>query len=154
MYSYFYRSNKRHAELQKLADLMETKGNTMLRNIETRWISMRSPAKRIMSEYTTLMMKMGVDMTPVPGQSSSTVAGDNFDFLVDIELLLSLACFISLLDVVHYLIRLSQARDIFICDFMQAIKLCQEELARKFIDVDTAYNISDFQQYTSLISMT
>jgi hypothetical protein len=73
---------------------------------------------------------------------------------VDIDLLLSLACFIPLLDTVHYLIKLSQARDIFICDFMQAIKLCQEELARKFIDADTAYNISDFQQYTSLISMT
>jgi hypothetical protein len=36
MYSYFCRSNKRHAELQKLVDLMETKRNKMLRNIETR----------------------------------------------------------------------------------------------------------------------
>jgi hypothetical protein len=67
MYSYFCRSNKRHAELQKLADLMETKGNKMLRNIDTRWISMRSPTKRVMAEYTTLMMKMGIDMTPAPG---------------------------------------------------------------------------------------
>jgi hypothetical protein len=67
MYSYFCRSNNRHTELQKLADLMETKGNKMLKNIETRWISMRSPAKRIMAEYTTLMMKMGVDMTLAPG---------------------------------------------------------------------------------------
>jgi hypothetical protein len=35
IYLYFYRNNKRHAELQKLADLMETKGNKMLRNIES-----------------------------------------------------------------------------------------------------------------------
>jgi hypothetical protein len=51
MYSYFCRSNKRHGKLQKLADLIETKGNKMLRNIETRWISMNSPAKRIMFKY-------------------------------------------------------------------------------------------------------
>jgi hypothetical protein len=44
MYLYFCKSNKCHAELQKLDDLMETKGNKMLRNIETRWISMRSLA--------------------------------------------------------------------------------------------------------------
>jgi hypothetical protein len=46
---------------------METKGNKMLKNIETHWISMKSPAKRIMSEYTTLMVKMGFDMTPAHG---------------------------------------------------------------------------------------
>jgi hypothetical protein len=38
---------------------MEIKKNKMLRNIETYWISMRSPAKRIIYEYTTLMVKMG-----------------------------------------------------------------------------------------------
>jgi hypothetical protein len=154
MYSYFCRSNKQHAELQKLVDLMETKGNKMLRNVDTRWISMRSPAKRVTSEYTTLMVKMGFDMASGPGQRSNAGAGDNFDYLVDIEVLLSLACFIPLLDAVHYLIKLSQARDIFICDFMQAIKLCQEELARKFVDEATAYSGSDFQQYNALTSLT
>ena len=85
---------------------------------------MRSPVKRVMSEYTTLMVKMGFDMTPSPGQRSNARARDNFDYLVDIKILLSLACFISMLDAIHYLIKLSQARDIFIYDFMQAIKLC------------------------------
>jgi hypothetical protein len=133
---------------------METKGNKMLRNIETRCISMRSSAKKVMSEYTTLMVKMEFDMTPSPGQRSNVGAGDNFDYLVDIEVLLSLACFIPMLDAVHYLIKLSQARDIFICDFMQAIKLYQEELARKFVNRAIAYSGSDFQQYNALTSMT
>ena len=64
IYSYFCGSNKRHDELQKLANLMETKGNKMLRNVQTCWISMRTPAKCVFSEYKTLMVKMGVDMTP------------------------------------------------------------------------------------------
>jgi hypothetical protein len=67
MYLYFCRSNKCHAQLQKLPDFMETKGNKMLRIIETCWISMRSPRKRIMSEYTSLMVKMGFDMASTPG---------------------------------------------------------------------------------------
>jgi hypothetical protein len=96
---------------------------------------------------------MGIDMTLALGMRSNAWAGDNFDFRLDTEVLLSLACFILLLDVVHYLIKLSQAYNIFICDFMQAIKLCQEELARKFIDGTTAYSRSDFQQYNALTSM-
>jgi hypothetical protein len=39
----------------------------------------------------------------------------------------------------YYLIKLSQAPDIFICDFMQAIKVCQEEMARKFINGGMAF---------------
>ena len=116
----------------------------MLRNIETCWISMKSPTKRVISEYTTLMVKMGFDMTLGLGQRSNAGARDNFDYFVDIEVLLSLACFIPLVDAVHYLIKLSQAQNIFICDFMQAIKLCQEELARKIVDGATAYSGSDF----------
>jgi hypothetical protein len=153
VYSYFCRSNKRHAELQKLADLMETKGNKMLRNVDTRWISMRSPAKRIMSEYSTLIVKMGLDMAHVAGQKPNAGAAENFDLLVDIEVLLSLACFIPLLECVHYLIKLSQARDIFICDFIQSVKVCQEELARKFIDGMTSYAQADFVRYHELLTL-
>jgi hypothetical protein len=97
---------------------METKGNKILKNIATRWISMRSPTKGIMFEYTTLMVKMGFDMTLAYGQKSNAGAKDNFDLLVDIEVLLSLVFFILLLDVVHYLTKISQACDIFICDFI------------------------------------
>ena len=127
-----------------LAGLMETKGNKMLRNIETCWIFMRSPPKKIISEYTMLMVKMGTNMTPGLKQRSNARPGDNFDYLVDIEVLMSLVCFIPLLDVVHYLIKLSQALDIFIFYFMQAIKLCQEDLARKFVNGAIAYSKSNF----------
>jgi hypothetical protein len=44
------------------------------------------------------MVKMGFDMTPIPGQKPNARARDNFNLLVDIDVLLSLACFISLLD--------------------------------------------------------
>ena len=118
MYLYFCKSNKRHTHL------METKRNKMLRNIETHWISMMSPTKRIVSEYMSLMVKMGLTWLVLLDRSQMLGLGTIVDLLVDMKVLLSLACFIPLLDVVYYLIKLFQACDIFICDFMQAIKVC------------------------------
>jgi hypothetical protein len=53
----------------------------------------------------------------------------------------------------NYLIMFFQACDIIICDFMQAMKVCQEELARKFINGAMTFYKSDFQQYSDLTSM-
>jgi len=44
-------------------------------------------------------------------------------------------------------------KDIFIYDFLEVVKLCQEELARLFIDRATAYNKEDFPRYNELISL-
>ena len=85
---------------------METKGNKMLRNVETHWISMRSLAQQIMSEFKTLLVKMALDVAS-GGQKGNSAAASNFDYLSDIEVLLSLACFIPLLNTVHCLIKLS-----------------------------------------------
>ena len=155
LYSYFCRSNKRHVELQKLANLMETKGNKILRNNTTRWISMRSPARRALEEYKTLVVKTGMDMTSVPGEKNKDVAAasNNFELLVDLELLLSLAVFQPLLTTVHCLIKFAQAQDVFICDFLQSVKCVQEELARKYIDPATTFSKEDFSEYHDLVDL-
>jgi hypothetical protein len=151
LHGYFCRSNKRYPELQKLANLMETKGNKVLRNVTTRWISMRSPAMRVLSEYKTLIVKMGLDMTPAPNHRVPAGAAANFDFLVDLEVLLSLCCIMPLLNAVNRLIKLSQARDVFICDFLEALKLCQQDLAQKYIDPASAFNHVDFSVYHEVL---
>ena len=153
VYSYFCCSHKRTSELQKLADLMETKAKKMLRNVETRWISMRSPAQRILSEYKVLVAKMGVDMPPPVGHKGNASAVGNFNALVDVEVLLSLACFVPMLNTVHCLIKLTQARDIFVCDFMQAIKVCQNELLRMFIEPSSAFQTVEFARYSEIINL-
>ena len=126
---------------------METKGNKMLRNMETRWISMQSLAQRIMSEFRTLLVKMAIDMSGAVGGRPSTTTATNFDYLSDIEVLLSLSCFIPMLNVVYCLIKLSHARYIFICDFLQAVKLCQSDLARMFVDDSIAFQTLEFHRY-------
>ena len=153
LYSYFCRSHKRHSELQKLADLMETKAKKILRNVETRWISMRGPAQRVLSEYKLLLAKMGVDMGPPTGPKGPAGAAGNFSCLSDIEVLLSLSCFIPLVNAVHSLIKLTQSRDVFICDFLQALRVCQNELARMFIDQATAFKTVEFALYEDLLNL-
>jgi hypothetical protein len=42
---YFAHSPKKFLQFQKLADLINTKGNKLLQNMKTQWISMLSPTK-------------------------------------------------------------------------------------------------------------
>lgn len=45
LHSYFVRSPKKVLELQKLTTLLNTKGNKILQNVKTCWISMLFPCK-------------------------------------------------------------------------------------------------------------
>jgi len=61
---------------------METKDNKMLRNVTTRWISMMSPVMRVLNEYKTVIVKMGLDMTPSgkkQKQKVTAIVVDNFN---------------------------------------------------------------------------
>ncbi len=40
---------------------MQTKGNKILWNVKTRWISMLSLAKKTMAEYMIMLAKMALD---------------------------------------------------------------------------------------------
>ena len=85
---------------------------------------------------------MGLDAHVRP--KSAAVAAGNFDSLADVDIPLSLALFVPILNAVHCLIKLTQARDIFVCDFIQSIKVCQNKLARMFIDPSTTYHTVEF----------
>jgi hypothetical protein len=50
-----------HLEFVKLAEVMQSKGLKILKNIQTRWINILSPAVRVMNEYMVLLVKMSMD---------------------------------------------------------------------------------------------
>ena len=133
---------------------MESKINKMLRNVQNHWISIRTPAKSVSSKYKTLMVKMDANMTLATSHKVPARAKENFDLLANVEVLLSLTCFIPLLDAIYNLMKLSQDKDIFIYDYMQPMKVCQGELVRRFIDVPFAYFADDFSQYYNIVSLT
>ena len=61
-HSYFCKSPKRYIEFRNLAEITETKGLKLLRNVETRWVSLIDPMRWILSEYRTLVLKMYEDL--------------------------------------------------------------------------------------------
>jgi len=130
---------------------METKVEKMVKNVDPRWISMRNQIQCIISEYNTLLVKMGLDASS--GQKTTGIVVGNFSFFLDIEVIFSLALLILMLNVVHSLIKLIQARDIFVCDFMQSIKIYQVELGRMFIDPSSVFSRMEFACYNELVQL-
>jgi hypothetical protein len=118
LYAYFSKSPKRYLEFSKLAEIMETQGNKLLKNVKTRWISLLEPTKRVMSEYRTLVVNMALDST------NNNSAKVNFELLCDIEVLYGLAILLPMLEKVDSLMKLAQAWDVFVVDYVAAIKLC------------------------------
>jgi hypothetical protein len=97
LHSYFACSPKRHLEYVKLVEVLQTKGLKILKQIKTRWLSMRSPAIRAMNEYRTLVVKMMED------QDEVETAKTSFQHLIDIKIVVSLSCLIPMLKTLHHL---------------------------------------------------
>jgi hypothetical protein len=104
LYNYFTMSSKKHLEFQKLADIVETEGRRLLKNVKTRWISLLEPLRRVLAEYKTLVVKMCEDSAVkepalIPKQQASRESAKrNLDLLCDISTLLTLPCLMPLLD--------------------------------------------------------
>jgi len=50
-YAYFSHNPKRTEEFIGLVNIVETRGQWILKNIETHWISMLFPTKGVLSKY-------------------------------------------------------------------------------------------------------
>jgi hypothetical protein len=72
-----------------------------------------------MNEYQTLFIKMQQD------SSTSTIVKTNFDHLANVQILLGLACFLPTLCSMHSFMQFAQNFDVFVCDYLASIKICQ-----------------------------
>jgi hypothetical protein len=124
---------------------METKGLKMLKAVKTRWISMLSPCKRVLSEYRPLLVKMGLDL------HTSTPTKDNFEALVDVEVLLAFHYLVPMLEIVNRVIKWAQDRDVYIVDFILGVKDCTSLLYRHFVDPTTRYQVDIFKSFIQLL---
>jgi len=48
----------------------------------------------------------------------------NFELLCDVNLFISLACLMPMLETIHALIKFTQKMDVFVCDYVVVIKIC------------------------------
>jgi hypothetical protein len=127
-YNYFSKSPKKHMDFLKLAEVMETKGLKILRNVKTRWISMLSPAIRIMNEYRTLLVRMQQDTTLKNAKQHVKNATTCLDHLTDIQVVVSLSAILPMLRLAKNFIKYAQKQDAFVCDFLAAIQVLKIQL--------------------------
>jgi hypothetical protein len=150
LHSYFSKSPKRHLELEKLSELLQSKGRKILNNVKTRWISMLSPLKRVLSEYCVLIVKMYADMQARPAVKGAEA---NFTRLADVQTLLSLASLLPLLESVKNLVVFAQSPSVYVCDFTRALKLCYQDIHDSYRSATSAFRSDAFSVFNSICEL-
>lgn len=79
------------------------KGNKILHNVKTQWISMLGPARRVFEEYKTLIKKMAI------GSHKEPVAKKNLKLLLEWELMLAHLRLLQMVYALNTLIKYTQS---------------------------------------------
>jgi hypothetical protein len=74
----------------------------------------------------------------------------NMVSLCNVESILRFPCIIPLLNCVHTLIKLSQGKDIFVCDFVEFLKLAQHEFYIVYFDLFGMFEDSTFDDFNAI----
>lgn len=63
----------------------------------------------------------------------------NYEHLCDMQILLVLTCILPLLEYVHALVKFAQMQDMFVCDLVATIKVCQANLFSMYCDQNSNF---------------
>jgi hypothetical protein len=96
-------------------------------------------------EYYILVVTMDLDF------ASNNFAKMNFELLRDIEVLYELIVLLPLLEEVNNLMKLAQACDVFIVDYVTIIELCQAYLFSHVVELEIAFKSNMFYSFKSLV---
>ncbi len=121
------------------------KRNKIFQNVKTRWISMLNFAKKVIVKYKILLVKM------VLNNLTNQQAKMNYEHLCDLQILLGLACILSLLELVHVFIKFVQMKDVFMCNLMVIIKVCQGDLYNMYLEQTSNFIANIFWAFKSLL---
>lgn len=118
---------------------METKSFNILWNIKIQWISIVVPSKVVLEEFMTLFVKMAQDST------TNKFLAVNYELLCDhVDTIMGFIFRILMLEFVQILNKYAHNGKMFVCGFVNNVKLCQADLHKKYCDEDNKYNCIDF----------
>jgi hypothetical protein len=89
---------------------------------------MISTIKRVLSEYPTITMKITLDTPTIAFVQS------NLCLLTNVKMLLGLNAIMPLLEAIHFLIKFAQLCDMFVCDFITTVKICEKVVYHMYYD--------------------
>jgi hypothetical protein len=101
--------------------------------------------KQVVAKYKTLIAEMSKD------QIENEATRSNLQKLLDLELIFGLHCILSLLELVQTLIKYTQGKDVYICDFVEAIKMCKVKLYELYIYHECKFKDETFNAFHSLL---
>jgi hypothetical protein len=96
------------------------------------------------------MQEDSLDSTSTFASCESSRA--NLELLLDISVPVALMYFLPLLETIHYLVKFSQQRDVFICDYLAAVKVCQGQLYSLYSDPTTCFRSDSFTEFNDLLA--
>lgn len=99
---------KKHLKFTKLAKIMETKGNKILQNMKIKWT------------YVVCTFSLNAPI--------ATFAKYNQYLMVNVKMLLGLNVIMPLLETIHSLIKFAQPHDVFVCNFITTMKICEKDI--------------------------
>ncbi len=71
--------------------------------------------------------------------------------LLDIDLIFGLHYILAFLELVHMLIKYAQRRDVYICDFIEAIKMCKSKMYKLYNDLGCKFKGETFNGFHNLL---
>lgn len=71
--------------------------------------------------------------------------------LLDPYTMLGMCALLPLLEAIDTLVNFAQKRDVYICDFVAAVKVCQGSLYRMYEDKATSYSSDEFWSFNNLL---
>ncbi len=71
----------------------------------------------------------------------------NVQKLLDIELIFGLHYILPFLELVHMLIKYAQRQDVYICDFVEAIKMCKSKMYELYNDLECKFKDEVFNGF-------
>ena len=66
-------------------------------------------------------------------------------------MLLALPCVLPLLEFVNDLKKFAQSRDVFISNYMAAVKICQVDLYMMYVDPESSFQKAQFQMFCNVV---
>jgi hypothetical protein len=153
---FFAHNLKEFVKFQKLANLLQTEGqqtfskceDQLFQNVKTHYISMLFPTKWVYSEFHPLMVKIHAK------NQWKDVAWKNLNSLCDVEVILGLHCILLLFECVHTLIKVTQNKNVFVCFFVETMKVAQEEPYMSYNDPYTKFEDLAFDNFHTIGTLT
>ncbi len=92
----------------------------------------------VLEEFMTLLVKMAQDST------TSKFLVVNYELLCDVDTIMGFIYMILMLEFVQILNKYAENGKMFVCGFVNNVKLCQVDLHKKYCDEDNKYNCTNF----------